>query len=256
MFAVVSPPPPAIPTDELGQSIRDVLQGSEFQWRLPRDVGTSGEDDSWLGSLLRRIGEWIDSSLDAIGRFIGDLLHWIFGSGGGEETGGQAGSAWLAAMPKLVVVLVVLLVVVLIWMLWKNWKESRLTAAAQAEVVPPEINLESEQVLATQLPENEWLKLAREKMEAGELRLALRALFLATLAHLGEKRLIQVSRSKSNGDYVRELGWRARGREELSEGFTQQVRTFDRVWYGWHDVTADLVSGFEAQHEKLTTHAT
>ena len=119
----------------------------------------------------------------------------------------------------------------------------------------PEVNLENENVLATQLPENEWLRLAREKMQAGELRLALRALFLATLAHLGEKRLIAVGRSKSNGDYVRELGWRARDRRDLSSGFTDQVRTFDRVWYGRHEVDAALLDSFERQHEEILSHA-
>src|SRR5436190_21100441 len=88
------------------------------------------------------------------------------------------------------------------WMLWRNWKQARQTVTVEAEALPPPVNLESENVLASQLPENEWLLLAREKMEAGELRLALRALFLATLAHLGEKRLLQIGRSKSNGDYV------------------------------------------------------
>ena len=90
--------------------------------------------------------------------------------------------------------------------------------------------------------------------EANFWRLSLATLFLATLAHLGDKRLIQISRSKSNGDYVRELGWRSRGRDGLSESFHQQVRTFDRVWYGWHDATPDLLTGFEAQHERITTN--
>lgn len=254
--AVEQAAPGSLPDKELDQSIRDVLQGSEYQWRLPRDTGANG-DASWLGAILRSIGEWFDAMLDAIGRFIGSIWDWFFGGGGEDVSGSTAGgSAWIAAMPKLVIALVVLLVAALIWMLWKNLQQSRQTIAADAEAVPPEINLESENVLATQLPENEWLRLAREKMEAGELRLALRALFLATLAHLGEKRLLLISRSKSNGDYVRELNWRARGRGELSDGFTQQVRTFDRVWYGWHDVSQELMVRFQEQHEQTTSHAT
>jgi hypothetical protein len=201
--------------------------------------------------------KWFDEMLKAIGRLIGSILDWLFGDrGDGETSDREPGSAWLAAMPKLVVGLVVVLVGMLIWMLWKNWRQARTTVAVEAEAAPPPVNLESEHVLASPLPENEWLLLARQKMEAGELRLAVRALFLATLAHLGEKRLLQIARSKSNGDYVRELGWRARGRDELSEGFHQQVRTFDRVWYGWHDVSHEMMASFQEQHERITQHAT
>jgi hypothetical protein len=248
--------PGSLPDKELDQSIRDVLQGSEFQWRLPRE-GTGEEADSWLGSVLRSIGKWFDDMLDSLGRLIGSILDWLFG--GDKDAGAlhhQPASAWLAALPKLVAGLAVILIVMLIWMLWKNWKQARRAVAVEAEALLPPVNLESENVLASQLPENEWLLLAREKMEAGELRLALRALFLATLAHLGEKRLLQIGRSKSNGDYVRELGWRARGRDQLSDGFAQQVRTFDRVWYGWHEVSHELMARFQEQHERITSHAT
>lgn len=248
--------PGSLPDRELDQSIRDVLQGSEFQWRLPRE-GTGEEAESWLGSMLRNIGKWFREMLDFIGRLIGSIIDWFTGGGkDAEASHHQPSSAWLAALPKLVMGLAVVLVGMLVWMLWKNWKQARQTVTVEAEALPPPVNLESENVLASQLPENEWLMLAREKMEAGELRLALRALFLATLAHLGEKRLLQIGRSKSNGDYVRELGWRARGRDQLSEGFAQQVRTFDRVWYGWHDVSHELMARFQEQHERITSHAT
>ena len=39
--------------------------------------------------------------------------------------------------------------------------------------------------MASQLPEDAWLKLAREMVEKGDLRLAVRAMYLAMLAHLG-----------------------------------------------------------------------
>jgi hypothetical protein len=248
--------PGSLPDKELDQSIRDVLQSSEFQWRFGREGGGE-EADSWLGSMIRSISKWFNEMLDALGRLIGSLIDWLRGGDKDISASHHApASAWLAALPKLVMGLVVVLIVGLAWMLWKNWKQARQTVTVEAEALPPPVNLESENVLASQLPENEWLLLAREKMDAGELRLALRALFLATLAHLGEKRLLQIGRSKSNGDYVRELGWRARGRDQLSEGFAQQVRTFDRVWYGWHEVSHELMARFQEQHERITSHAT
>ncbi|MEZ5434587.1 MAG: hypothetical protein R3F31_26160 [Verrucomicrobiales bacterium] len=73
------------------------------------------------------------------------------------------------------------------------------------------VDLESEEIMASQLPENEWARLARERFQAGDFRLAVRAWFLATLSHLGDRGLVTVARWKSNRDYQIELGLRVRG---------------------------------------------
>lgn len=257
-------PAPAVPGDKLGNSIRDVLQGSEFQWRMPREEMAPGEESSWIGAMMRSFTNWLSASLEDLGKLIGDLLDWLFGNKedkSGEkdekfemEEGGTS-MAWVGIMPTLLKILAGALLLALLWVIARYWRQSRKTAVVEAAAAA-DINLEHEDVVATQLPENEWLRLAREKMASGDLRLALRALFLATLANLGEKRLLQITHTKSNGDYVRELGWRAKGRSELNDSFTHQVRTFDRVWYGWHDVSQDLMNRFEEQHERITSHAT
>lgn len=255
-----APAPAAAPErgGELSQNIESVLQGSEYQWRMPRDGGPKVEEESsWLASGFKDLGAWINSMLEHIGKAIGDLIDWLFG---GKEmpdmpTDAPTGSAWMAMMPKILIVLAVVLVLGVLWLFYRNWRQSRLTQVVEAAAAPAEIDLESEHVVATQLPENEWLRMAREKMEAGELRLALRALFLATLAHLGEKRMLQISGTKSNGDYVREINRKARGHEDVQASFLRQVRTFDRVWYGWHDVTQELMTSFQEEHERITRHA-
>lgn len=240
----------------LNQSIQEVMQSKEYQWRMPREVNTEASDESWLGGIVNAVKGFITGSIEMIGNLLGDLFDWIFGGKDStQRSSGGTNSVWLAMLPKLLIVLLVLLATAFLLLLYRNWKLSQQTQMMTAAAVPPEINLESENVLATQLPENEWLRLAREKMESGDLRLALRALFLATLANLGEKRLLQISRAKSNGDYVREIGWRAKDRVELNRGFADQVRTFDRVWYGWHEVDLDLMENFQLQHERITSHA-
>ncbi|HSI62354.1 MAG TPA: DUF4129 domain-containing protein [Candidatus Saccharimonadia bacterium] len=252
---------PTVSSDRLERSIRDTLQESEFEWRMPREGMKGEQDDSLLGNTMRGLTDWLNASLEDIGKALGDLIDWIMGGkesedfGDGSGMGSAAGAAWVGFMPMLLLILGIALVVALAWLLFRHWRQVKQTVVVDTTAVP-EINLENENIVATQLPENEWLRLAREKMEAGDYRLALRALFLATLAHLGDKRLLHISRTKSNGDYVHELGWRAKGRADLNESFHQQVRTFDRVWYGWHDVSLDLMTRFQEQHERITTHAT
>src|SRR5260370_38066349 len=83
--------------------------------------------------------------------------------------------------------------------------------------IPITPNLESETTVADELPEDQWILLARRKLEEGEPRLALRALFLAVLSLLGAQRLIIFRRSNSNSDYKAAL--RRRRSAELTELF-------------------------------------
>ncbi|WP_075088133.1 hypothetical protein [Verrucomicrobium spinosum] len=84
---------------ELSQNIESVLQGSEYQWRMPRDGGPKVEEESsWLASGFKELGAWINSMLEHIGNAIGDLIDWLFG---GKEmpdmpTDAPGGSAWMA----------------------------------------------------------------------------------------------------------------------------------------------------------------
>ena len=112
-------------------------------------------------------------------------------------------------------------------------------------------DLGDERVVASQLPADDWLKLARELMGKGELRLALRALYLASLAHLAQREMISVARFKSNRDYERELRRRARALPDLLSAFAENVGIFDRAWYGLHDVTEEAVQRFQSNLEKI-----
>ena len=102
-----------------------------------------------------------------------------------------------------------------------------------------------------QLPEDGWTRMARELLEKGELRLALRAFYLASLAHLAGRNLITLAKFKSNRDYERELQRRAHAFAALLAVFGENVALFDRVWYGLHDVNAELVQHFAANVDQL-----
>ena len=97
---------------------------------------------------------------------------------------------------------------------WRRWRffciasgaivGSRATAVASEPILPAP-DIADENVRADQLPEDGWTKLARELLERGEFRLAMRAFYLASLSHLAARNLISIARFKSNRDYEREL---------------------------------------------------
>jgi hypothetical protein len=98
------------------------------------------------------------------------------------------------------------------------------------------------------LQEDEWLRLAREQIEKGEERLAIRALFLATLALLGERNLLKIARFKSNRDYREELFLRARSLQELRRAFDENTGLFERSWYGMHRLAEGALDFYLKNH--------
>lgn len=253
--------PPArqsVNPDELGRQINEVLKQDRFQWRLPREEGVTKEDDGWLAGFFKAIGNWVRDMKNSVNKFIDDyivrqikdfLRGFRFKSSGSDLS---PTTPWADMAHSVMVVLVVVLALLLIVLLVRHWMRMP-PAQAKAEEAAPELNLENEQIIASQLPENEWLRLAQEKINQGDFRLALRALFLATLAHLGERRLLAIAKSKSNGDYVRELALRARDRSEMRGRFVENVRRFDWAWYGLHDVSRDVLDEFRNNHQLIVS---
>mgnify|MGYP001549225032 CR=1 FL=1 len=96
-----------------------------------------------------------------------------------------------------------------------------------------------------------WAKLARELLERGEFRLAMRAFYLASLAHLAARNLVSLARFKSNYDYERELRRRAHAFPDLLAVFGDNLSVFERIWYGMHEVNDELVRQFAINVERL-----
>jgi hypothetical protein len=125
----------------------------------------------------------------------------------------------------------------------------------EATPLQPAPDLTDENVGADQLPEDGWTRLARELLERGEFRLALRAFYLASLAHLAGRNLITLARFKSNREYQNELQRRSHALAELLPPFTENLGSFERIWYGTHPASLESVTHFAANVERMKTLA-
>lgn len=229
---------------KLSDSIEDVLRRREYTWRLPREKEPE-EQKSWLTKFIEESIATVERAFVRIVKWIGDLFTKMIPSGAGAGIGIAAG-----LMSFMLYAAIALCVGLIVTFFWKQRRNLRDTMVA-AEAVPAIPDLRADDVVADQLPEEGWLKLARELMDQGELRLALRASYLAGLAHLGQRELISIARHKSNLDYERELQRRARSREELLSAFDANLEAFERAWYGLHEVTRDMLTGFNANLERI-----
>jgi hypothetical protein len=234
---------PVNPT-ELDRSIEDVLARSEYTWRAPRPK-RERTGNAEVDGFLKRIGKWIGEAWDSFENWLRNL--------GRPRAGSLPGGFSLFTREGLIytlIVVVALLLGVLMWLLWKI-RLKRRAGEAEATAAVPALNLADENVTAEQLPEDGWLRMAMEMIERGDLRLALRAFYLASLAHLAERQLVTLAKFKSNRDYERELQRRSHALPEVNALFSHNVATFDRVWYGLHEVNPELVQHFRGNVERI-----
>ena len=251
-----APPPARVASGELSDSLDTVLQRREFAWRLPavQDV-RSDEEKGWLATFLdalwKRLRALVKWGFEVIGK-IQDWFRKTFHRDpkpdDARDTGGSVN--WSAVARWTFFGLLGALLILLGVMLWRYFRGHRPRVVA-AQPLPTVPDLNAEDVTADQLPEDGWLTLARDLMQSGQLRLALRASYLAGLAHLGHRELIRLARHKSNRDYDRELQRRARAQPELLTAFDRNLAAFERSWYGEHEVTAETLGDFSQNLDRI-----
>jgi hypothetical protein len=116
-------------------------------------------------------------------------------------------------------------------------------------------DITKDDVNAQELPENEWVVLGRDLINKGELRLALRAFYLAAIASLGQNEIIRVAKHKSNRDYLLEVSRRSYRDPHMQNTFEESIILFERSWYGSHIVTRQTMDSFIAKYERISSCA-
>ena len=253
--AAMRPPHPGISAPALDRSIEETLRKREFTWRMPREKLRQVEESKKgvIATLLESVLDSLSDVLKTVAGWIEDFFRWLSKYLRPRSNTGASGTAWISAMYAFLWVIVGALVCALLFLLFRVWRTWRQPSTMLAEAIMPVPDVADENVAADQLPEDGWLKLARELLEKGELRLALRAFYLASLARLAQSNLITIARFKSNRDYERELQRRAHAFPAVTSTFAENVSIFDRVWYGLHEVNPELVAHFAGNVERIRT---
>jgi len=248
------PPVAAISPEQLSQSIDQVLQKREFAWRMPREKPVESDaPKSPLGRVLQSFGDMIRDAIRAAAHGLRKALEWLgdvlskLWPGNLPRQSGLSGwsSGVLYSLQILLLFLIATLVGVLAVFILRAYRRRRRHAVVLTEPLAARPDLSDENLAADQLPEDGWLNLAREMMEDGNLRLALRAFYLAGLAHLAARGMISIAIFKSNREYESELRRRARAASEVQDAFSQNVAVFDWAWYGLNEVTQDALQRFQ-----------
>jgi hypothetical protein len=245
--------PASVSPADLERAIQEVIQQTKYAWRMPREKLRAAEADQpgIIGRFLQRVRDFLRDKIKTFLDWLGEWLRKLFRHRGESRTSGYG---WMMLLEVLLYALLAAVVAGLAWLLfrlWRNRKRQKGPIAAQPIHSAPDLSDES--LGAEQLPEDRWTALARELLARGELRLALRAFYFASLAHLAESNLISLAKFKSNRDYERELRRRGHSFPALLALFGENVLVIDRVWYGLHQASGEQVNRFAANVERIKT---
>lgn len=254
---------PAVSPAQLDDAINKTIHEQKYTWRMPREkIEDANANEGPLARFLdkvadmlrrwgRAIGHWLAKVFRAIFDWLGRLLDKLFG-GGRSYSSNSSGTGWIKSVQLLLwalVVVVASVLAILFYRVWLGRRKARTVVASEAILPVPDVA--DENTAADELPEEEWSKLARELLARGELRLAMRAFYLASLSHLAGRNLISIARFKSNHEYERELRRRGHSFPELLSIFGQNISAFEASWYGMHEVNPESVNQFALNVEKI-----
>jgi hypothetical protein len=244
----------SISPEELDQALTRELKERRYTWRMPRpalpetDQGPIAMFLTELADTIRDLGKAI---LNAVRKVLRRLKKHMPEYSPGKPDGRRLGEWSFPLRMLLFFLLAVLLSIagVYAYRIWKRREGKYVKVIAEAVAARPDLLDES--TTGEDLPEQGWLAMAQELMQKGEMRLALRAVFLATLVILSERGLIQIERFKSNLDYKRELERRAHELPEVLNIFSQSVMIYESIWYGMHQATRQLLDRVMIYQERL-----
>ena len=245
----------SVPPDALSGSIDEVMSRREFAWRMPREKieQDSSVQPGPIATLMKWIAGGAKTCFKAIARWLGKIMDWLekfFPETDKSREG--PGKGWATSIRGLLWVLLAVLVSLLGVFLWRTLKRRReRQSATTSEAIPAVPDLTDDHIKADKLPADQWMVMAKGLMDRGEFRLALRALYLSSLAHLAENEMITIAKYKSNRDYRQELGRRGHEMQGLLAVFSENVTVFDRSWYGMHKVTRDDLELFSGNQERI-----
>jgi hypothetical protein len=251
-------PSATVPPAQIEAAVKETLRQDKYAWRLPREKATEADSPvkAWLRAFFGSIGDTLARWARSVWGWLRSAIEWFEKhflprhKPGEDDASSRFG--WSRLLRWFAYALLVSAAAALALLVARLWRQGwRRPQTVRAEVVPARPDLNDESATASHLPEDQWLKLAGELLDKGDLRLALRAFYFATLAHLAARQIVSLACFKSNHDYETEVNRRARGSPELRAAFSANVSSFDRAWYGLYDVTAEALAQFQSNFQRI-----
>ena len=234
---------------DLEQAVHQAMQAPEYDWRFP--PATAAAPTGWVASLAERVITAVRNAAEAAGRLLSRLVRWLidrlFPRGAGQPGAPPPGRG----LDWTVAALLVFVVAAGALFAWQRRHARGRAKPAPSTEAAAAVRLDSPDLSADALSEDQWLEVAEHYLAEQNFRFALRALYLSSLAWLGRREFLAIHPGKTNYEYEREFKRRTRGFAGACALFSANVAAFERAWYGLHAVTADEAQEFRRTANEL-----
>jgi hypothetical protein len=233
-----APPAAAAAAVDAKGELRKILQAPEFQPLAERD-----ELKNLIPKLNLKTKNWWTGFADW-------LRNMLFRTRQPQVEAPHVKTPNLTLPIWILLGVIVLFVLALIvrWIMERPLDDAPLRSAAVGEAPKLELS-QTENALDHSV--DEWELFAQQWLQRGDIRQAVRALYLATLVHLHRERRIDYNRAFTNWMYVRQF----KGEPEACTTLRGLTQMSDEVWYGDRDLQADQYHTFEQGVRSLGTPA-
>jgi len=230
---------------DLNKGIERASQDIHYGWMHPAaEAGVSG--------LAKQVRDGFAWAGEQIKRAYRSFVYWLRDLFGGQDAvvdDLKKGKPRSQELRWTLALLAVGICGAIIALFLRSGRPKVLRASAEA-AVQPIADVLNEQILASDVKQDEWLRLAFDYLAKNETRLAARAFYLANLSYLGERSLLSLALSKSNKVYERELARQPRARE-ISGAFAAVNRLYERAWFGMRELGAEQMDALKSSAERL-----
>lgn len=204
------------------ERLKKILAQPEYQDELRRE----SEIQRWLNKALRKIEEF---------------LNWLFG--GDRKRQAQPGTASLRIFRLL---LLAATVAALIFGLYKLLRRMRRRVRVEEK---PEVREILGEVIEEGTSSDDLFRQAAELARQGNYRMGIRRAYIALLYELELRGKLQLHRSKTNRDYLREVS----ADQHIYSPVEYMTRTFERAWYGEVETGMEDYSGFVERYREVVS---
>jgi hypothetical protein len=239
------------------QAVGEVFRNPNLSWSLPVVAKRKPPTNAFLAfteSVGTKIGGLWGSLVKAWGRMVSRVRKLLYPDEPDSNVNDRDAKTNAKEVWGLVTVFSAMLAAAVLFAFLRGRRLAKVVMVEARQAPVPPLDLSRDDLQADEQPEDEWMRLALEYRRSGNLRLAIRALYLSCLSSLAAAKLISIAGGKSNLDYFREFQRRARRLPpELPERLSQNVGLFEQSWYGSHNVTEEILDQFEKNLEFLKT---
>ena len=240
--------------EELDRAIIEVSKNDIYRWRYRDKKAMKPKKENgfilqMIEDLFRTLGNWLEPVVrfldKTINRIIKALKKWFSMDDWFRKEPTEP--FWSDIWPQLLTTVTVLIFLMgVIYLFWQHHKDKVTIIQSKKRKIP---DLREEEVDATKLEEEEWLKLGKELRAKGELTLALRSVFLAILSFFHRKNYLSFERYKTNYNYLSEVRENSRNNMNMVDQFRLCIDIFERSWYGKYPVDMETLERFQT-HQK------